>query len=259
MAFYFAFTQSYSAFLTFPAVLGVLCWLYYGSYSIGFALVNCLWSVVFVEYWKLKETDLSIRWGVKGVGVLKATRMEFVWDKEVIDPLTGELRKVFSSRKQVLRQMLQIPFGILAGVVLGLLVVATFAMEVLISEVYQGPFKTYLVSFLLLHFSAFSILTLIGLSSNNSILSHPANHQLLPHRHCNPTIKIRKPPHRGLLRTCTDTKDICAKLYHCIFTYYSDRICLRSVRRTTRPLSRPFPRQRGQQSLIFVAHEQQQQ
>ncbi|QKX62692.1 uncharacterized protein TRUGW13939_09853 [Talaromyces rugulosus] len=144
VAFYFAFTQSYSAFLTFPAVLGVLCWLYYGSYSIAFALVNCIWSVVFVEYWKLKETDLSIRWGVKGVGVLKATRMEFVWDKEVIDPLTGELRKVFSSRKQVLRQMLQIPFGILAGVVLGLLVVATFAMEVLISEMYQGPFKTYL-------------------------------------------------------------------------------------------------------------------
>ncbi|CRG88001.1 putative protein C691,05c [Talaromyces islandicus] len=144
VAFYFAFTQSYSAFLTFPAVLGVLCWLYYGSYSIVFALVNCIWSVVFVEYWKLKETDLSIRWGVKGVGVLKATRMEFVWDKEVIDPLTGELRKVFSSRKQVLRQMLQIPFGIMAGVVLGLLVVATFAMEVFISEVYQGPFKTYL-------------------------------------------------------------------------------------------------------------------
>ena len=153
MAFYFAFTQSYSAFLTFPAVLGVLCWLYYGSYSIAFALVNCIWSVVLVAYWKLKETDLSIRWGVKGVGVLKATRMEFVWDREVIDPLTGELRKVFSSRKQVLRQMLQIPFGILAGVVLGLLVVATFAMEVLISEMYQGPFKTYLVSSSCYYFS----------------------------------------------------------------------------------------------------------
>lgn len=172
-------------------MLGVLCWLYYGSYSIAFALVNCLWSVVFVEYWKLKETDLSIRWGVKGVGVLKATRMEFVWDKEVIDPLTGELRKVFSSRKQVLRQMLQIPFGIMAGVVLGLLVVATFAMEVLISEVYQGPFKTYLVSlFFFFYLSLPSILTFIGLPSNYTVLSHPTNHQLLPHRHCNPTFKI---------------------------------------------------------------------
>ncbi|KAH8693654.1 calcium-activated chloride channel-domain-containing protein [Talaromyces proteolyticus] len=144
VAFYFAFTQSYSAFLTFPAVFGVLCWMYYGSYSIVFGLVNCIWSVVFVEYWKLKETDLSIRWGVKSVGALKATRMEYVWDKEVTDPLTGEVRKVFSTRKQVLRQMLQIPFGIMAGIVLGVLVVATFAMEVFISEVYQGPFKTYL-------------------------------------------------------------------------------------------------------------------
>jgi hypothetical protein len=71
--------------------------------------------------------------------------MEYIWDKEIKDPLTGEVRKVFSTTKQVLRQMLQIPFAIVASLALGTLIVATFAMEVFISEVYQGPFKTYLV------------------------------------------------------------------------------------------------------------------
>lgn len=129
----------------FPAVFGVICWLYFGSYSIVFAVVNCLWCIVFVEYWKLKETDLSIRWGVKGVGVLKANRIQYIWDREVTDPLTGEVRKVFSTRKQVLRQLLQIPFALVAGLALGTLIVVIFAMEVFISEVYQGPFKAYLV------------------------------------------------------------------------------------------------------------------
>ncbi|KAL1965672.1 hypothetical protein VTN77DRAFT_5349 [Rasamsonia byssochlamydoides] len=144
VAFYFAFTQCYSLFLVFPAVFGVICWLYFGSYSIVFAVVNCLWCVVFVEYWTLKETDLSIRWGVKGVGVLKANRMQYIWDKEVTDPMTGEVRKVFSTWKQVLRQLLQIPFALVAGLALGTLIVVIFAIEVFISEVYQGPFKTYL-------------------------------------------------------------------------------------------------------------------
>lgn len=149
VAFYFAFTQCYSLFLIFPAVSGVFCWYYCGSYSVTFALCNCLWCVVFVEYWRLKEADLGIRWSVRGVSVLKANRLQYVWDKEVIDSYTGETRKVFSTRKQLLRQTLQIPFAIVSSLALGALIVFTFAMEVFIGEVYEGPFKTYLVSQLL--------------------------------------------------------------------------------------------------------------
>lgn len=99
-----------------------------------------------MEYWKLKEKDLSIRWGVKGVGALKVNREQYQWDREVLDPVTGEIRREFSTSKQILRQLLQLPFAVLASTVLGVLIVLTFAMEVFLSEVYQGPFKIYLVS-----------------------------------------------------------------------------------------------------------------
>ncbi|EAW13470.1 anoctamin family protein [Aspergillus clavatus NRRL 1] len=144
VGFYFAFIHCYSIFLVFPAVWGVVCWLCFGPYSITCAVVNCLWGIVFVEYWKIRETDLSQRWNVMGVGALKANRPQYVWEKEVQDPITGETIRVFSMRQQLLRQLLLIPFVMVACLVLGSLIVVTFAMEVFISEVYAGPLKGYL-------------------------------------------------------------------------------------------------------------------
>ncbi|OJJ88700.1 anoctamin family protein [Aspergillus glaucus CBS 516.65] len=144
VAFYFAFIHCYSCFLVFPAAWGVFCWYYFGPYSITFAVVNCLWCIVFVEFWKIRELDLSMRWNVKDVGTLKVNRKQYVWDKEVTDPITGQVNKVFSSRKQFLRQLLLIPFASSAAVALGSLIVITFAMEVFISDVYHGSLKMYL-------------------------------------------------------------------------------------------------------------------
>lgn len=143
-AFYFAFIHSYSSFLVVPAVWGIICWSYFGPYSVNCAVVNCLWCIVFVEYWKIRETDLSLQWNVKGVGALKVNRPQYVWDKEIQDPITGETVRVFSMRKQLLRQLLLIPFATVAAVALGSLIVVTFALEVFISEVYVGPLKGYL-------------------------------------------------------------------------------------------------------------------
>ncbi|PLB40448.1 anoctamin family protein [Aspergillus candidus] len=144
VAFYFAFIHCYSCFLIVPALGGILCWWYLGSYSVTFAILNCLWGLVFVEYWKIREADLSLRWNVKGVGVLKVNRVEYVWDKEVRDAVTGDMIKVFPGHKQFLRQLWLIPFATLASLVLGSLIVVSFALEVFISEVYTGPWKGYL-------------------------------------------------------------------------------------------------------------------
>lgn len=144
VAFYFAFIQSYSSFLVFPAVWGTVTWWYLGPYSITFAIGNCLWAMVFVEYWKIREKDLSLRWEVKGVGALKVTRTQYIWEKEVKDPITGQTVQVFSPYRQFLRQLLLVPFASVAAAALGGLIVITFAMEVFISEVYTGSFQGYL-------------------------------------------------------------------------------------------------------------------
>ncbi len=60
IAFYFAFLQAYSSFLLFPAAFGFGAWMLLGQYSWLYGIVNCLWSVVFFEYWKKKEEDLAV-------------------------------------------------------------------------------------------------------------------------------------------------------------------------------------------------------
>lgn len=145
MAFYFAFLQTYLIALAFPSVTGIVAWLYLPEYSLLYAIVTSLWCIVFLEHWKLKEIDLSLRWSVKGVGSLKVNRAKFKYDKEVVDPITNEVQQKYSHRKQIARQLLQIPFALVAMIGLGSLITIVFAIEIFISEVYNGPYKFYLV------------------------------------------------------------------------------------------------------------------
>lgn len=145
IAFYFAFTQNYFTFLIFPAAFGFLAWALLGYYSSTYALVCSLWCVVFTEYWKHQEYDLALRWSVKGVSSIETKRHEFQPSETVKDPVTGETQGVFRATERLKRQLLQIPFVIIAVIVLGFLIATCFGIEVFISEVYDGPFKSVLV------------------------------------------------------------------------------------------------------------------
>jgi len=145
IAFYFAFLQSYFSFLLFPAAFGFGAWLILGQFSWFYGLVNCFWSVVFFEYWKKKEVDLAVQWGVRGVSKIQFPRSQFKFDREAQDPVTGEIIKVYSPFKRLQRQLLQIPFALACVIVLGSMIVSCFSIEIFISEVYNGPFKQYLV------------------------------------------------------------------------------------------------------------------
>lgn len=148
VAFYFAFIQTYFLFLMFPSITGFLAWAWLPKYSLAFAIVVTVWCTVFLEYWRMKEVDLSIRWNVKGIGGLKVNRPQFQYEKEVVDS-AGRVHHYFPKWKQVARQLLTVPFVLLSAMSLGALIVAVFAVEVFICEAYQGPYKTYLVSLVL--------------------------------------------------------------------------------------------------------------
>ena len=146
IAYYFSFLQSYFLFLTFPAGFGICAWLLLGQFSPIYAIVQSLWGIVFIEYWKKQETDLAVQWGVRGASKLQRKRPAFKHERVVKDPITGEDIKIYSPVKRLARQLLQVPFAITVAAVLGSLIAGCFAIEIFISEVYDGPFKSYLVS-----------------------------------------------------------------------------------------------------------------
>ena len=145
VAFYFAFIQNYLLFLAFPAFTGVVAWLWLPKYSLAYAILTSVWCTVFLEYWKIQEVNLSIRWKVRGVHKTKINRPEFRWDKVVTDE-NGLQRHHFPKWKRITRQLLQIPFIAVAAAALGAIICFVFAVEVLISETYTGPHQFYLVS-----------------------------------------------------------------------------------------------------------------
>lgn len=156
VALYFAFVQSYFRALIFPAALGAGTWLLLsgggsgggsgGQFSFLYALGSCLWSVVFFEYWKKKEVDLAVEWGVRGVSGVRMARSEFVSEGRTEDAVTGEVVGVYSPFKRLGTQLLQVPFTVACVVVLGGFIAMCNSLEVFINEMYTGPFSTFLVS-----------------------------------------------------------------------------------------------------------------
>ncbi|RMZ13034.1 hypothetical protein D0862_02468 [Hortaea werneckii] len=138
VAFYYAFIQCYSLFLIVPAAAGILCWIFGEPYSFSFAVFLLAWGIFFTEYWKRQEIDLSVRWNVRGVAALKVNRPQYTWERQDVDPITGQVRRVFPIYKRLARQALFFPFAILAGLALGAALAATFFLEAFISDVYDG-------------------------------------------------------------------------------------------------------------------------
>lgn len=118
----------------------------FGYFSAIYGIAISLWSVIFIEYWKKQEIDLGIRWATRGVSAIQATRHGFHPERAVKDPVTGEIVQTFPATKRFQRQLLQVPFALLTLLLLGSLIAICFGIEVFISEVYGGPFKSVLVS-----------------------------------------------------------------------------------------------------------------
>lgn len=91
------------------------------------------------------QADLSIRWSVQGVGSIKANRPNYHYDKIIVDS-SGRVKHYYPKWKSFVRQFLQIPFFVFCLLTLGAIITGVFALEVMISEVYQGPYQNYLVS-----------------------------------------------------------------------------------------------------------------
>ncbi|KAI0189029.1 calcium-activated chloride channel-domain-containing protein [Astrocystis sublimbata] len=144
VAFYFAYMQTYLLFLSFPSITGILAWVFLPKYSFIYAIITLVGCTVFLEYWKILQADLSIRWDVRGVASLKANRPNYRYEKIFVDS-SGRKNYYYPKWKSFARQLLQIPFFALCLATLGVIITGAFAIEILVSEAYQGPYQSYLV------------------------------------------------------------------------------------------------------------------
>lgn len=74
-------------------------------YSVGILL----WSLIFVESWRIKEKELGVEWGTYGssgaISSVEAIRPQFHGNKKELDPVTNEMKPSFPWYQTLIRQL----------------------------------------------------------------------------------------------------------------------------------------------------------
>ncbi len=141
VALYFAFIQYYIFWLLASSLIGIFANYALGQFSVVFGLFNLVWGVLYVQFWKAKETALAHRWGVNGSSALEVKRSEFQSESEIKDPITFKQVPYSSIVKRSLKIAVTVPIAITIASVLMGGQLAIFSLEIFIKEVYNGPLK----------------------------------------------------------------------------------------------------------------------
>ena len=102
------------------------------AYSPLYSTILLLWSVVFIEWWRVNERLISLRNGTRG---------SFRVEKRRADYIPG-----FPWWKREFRMAASLPVILLFVAVLGVLLTAIFVFEAFVTQLYTGPGRQYIVS-----------------------------------------------------------------------------------------------------------------
>jgi hypothetical protein len=114
--------------------------------SFAFGLFIVLWSVGFIELWRLRERQLSIYWNVKNISKARSKHNRFRGERKVTDQVTHEKVDFFPAWKRWLRRLMTIPILLLSISVFATVQVLIIAFQLLMQEVYSGPFHNHMVN-----------------------------------------------------------------------------------------------------------------
>lgn len=131
MALYFSFLSSYTNSLLFISGIGVLCYFFARPYSALYSTLLVLWSITFVEWWRIQQRILSVRWGTKGSFRVEKRRAQF-------QPIAWW--------KRDLRMIASLPVITLFAMVLAVLLTGIFVFEAFVTQLYTGPGHKVIVS-----------------------------------------------------------------------------------------------------------------
>ncbi|KAJ6621490.1 calcium-activated chloride channel-domain-containing protein [Mycena sp. CBHHK59/15] len=130
VAMYFSFLHSYTQALTFPAILGVLFFFFGKPYSPLYSILIVLWSVVYVEWWRVRERILSLRFGTRGSFRVERRRAQY--------------KPGFPWWKHELRMIASLPVILLFAGVLVSILTGIFVFEAFVTQLYTGPGHNYI-------------------------------------------------------------------------------------------------------------------
>lgn len=135
VALYYSFLSSYARALVFPAFVGVAFWKFENPYSPIYSILVVIWSVVFVEWWRIRERKLSVRWGTRGAAKVEKIRIEYHPTRHSDE----EEDEGFPWWKREFRILTSLPVIGTAAAILAALLTGIFVLEAFVTQLYKGP------------------------------------------------------------------------------------------------------------------------
>jgi len=124
VALYFAFLSSYTKSLVFISGIGAAFYFFAAPYSTLYSVFLVLWSITFVEWWRIKQRVLAVRWGTRGSFRVEKRRANY---------------KAIAWWRRDLRIMTSIPVILFFAAILAVLLTGIFVFEAFITQLYNGP------------------------------------------------------------------------------------------------------------------------
>jgi anoctamin-10 len=137
VALYFEFLACYTRSLIIPSAFGLLAHVFLLPYSWTYSILLCLWATGFVEWWRVYERILSVRWGTRGSFRVEKRRAAYREEAQSIKWWHRDLR-IAASAPVILG------FGLLVSII----VTALFVFEAFITQIYTGPGAKFIVGLL---------------------------------------------------------------------------------------------------------------
>ncbi|KAJ3814467.1 calcium-activated chloride channel-domain-containing protein [Lentinula aff. lateritia] len=127
---YFIFIQSYTRALAVPAAFGVIFWVIGAPYSPIYSLLTSVWGIGFVEWWRVEERRIALRYGVRG-----STRVEKARVQNRYKDISAWTREI--------RILASVPVILSFAVLLAVLMTVIFFLEEFCEHFYTGPGQNY--------------------------------------------------------------------------------------------------------------------
>ena len=131
IALYFSFLSTYTKALIGVSALGVGFYFLAEPYSTLYSTLLVLWSITFVEWWRIKQRVLSVRWGTRGSFRVEKRRAHY---------------KPIAWWKRDLRAVTSLPVMLFFAAILASLLTGIFVFEAFVTQLYKGPGHRLIVS-----------------------------------------------------------------------------------------------------------------
>ncbi|CAD56259.3 Anoctamin [Caenorhabditis elegans] len=152
IAMYFAWLGHMTTALWFPSLLGILMW-FLGGFKyknspgdkqdlyqlisdicfVLFAFFNCIWSTIYLEWWKRVQAELAFKWGTYDAtqdSYLQDPRPAFQGDYLAPNPVSGRLEPFYPAWKHtVMRYVITYPITFLCVVGMFAAMLAIFTVQ----------------------------------------------------------------------------------------------------------------------------------